>query len=216
MWKGPIDTSRFFFAWIFFAIFRDDDASNDASISFLLLFISIFSLLIFISLADLSSFKTVTQLFLDSSEVALEDNVGRLYYPANFIKELENLIKNFEYTFDVEGNQIFPSDTIKHNIVSEYKPAEYTIDHLNYKLLGFNITASDVKIHVVPTKMDNTKTRVNIPLLLAKDVRVDGGGELIKLSYNQVDLGSAYGVYDKNEDKMRVHVPVSIAAKYIQ
>jgi hypothetical protein len=64
--------------------------------------------------------------------------------------------------------------------------------------------------------MDNTKTRVNIPLLLAKDVRVDGGGELIKLSYNQVDLGSVYGIYDKNEDKMRVHVPVSIAAKYIQ
>ena len=185
--------------------------------SFLLLFISIFSLLIFISLADLSSFKTVTQLFLDSSaEVAPGDYVGRLYYPANFIKELENLIKNFEYTFDVEGNQIFPSDTLKHNIVSEYKPAEYTIDHLNYKLLGFNITASDVKIHVVPTKMDNTKTRVNIPLLLAKDVRVDGGGELIKLSYNQVDLGSVYGVYDKNEDKMRVHLPVSIAAKYIQ
>jgi hypothetical protein len=64
--------------------------------------------------------------------------------------------------------------------------------------------------------MDNTKTRVNIPLLLAKDVRVDGGGELIKLSYNQVDLGPVYGIYDKNEDKMRVHVPVSIAAKYIQ
>jgi hypothetical protein len=64
--------------------------------------------------------------------------------------------------------------------------------------------------------VDNTKTRVNIPLLLAKDVRVDGGGELIKLSYNQVDLSSAYGVYDKNEDKMKVHVPVSIAAKYIQ
>jgi hypothetical protein len=64
--------------------------------------------------------------------------------------------------------------------------------------------------------MDNTKTRVNIPLLLAKDVGVDGGGELIKLSYNQVDLGSVYGIYDKNEDKMRVHVPVSIAAKYIQ
>src|SRR5829696_7970676 len=154
--------------------------------SFLLLFISISSLLIFISLADLSSFNTITQLFPDSSaEVAPEDYVGRLYYLANFIKELENLIKNFEYT----------------------------IDHLNYKLLGFNITASDVKIHVVPTKMDNTKTRVNIPLLLAKDVGIDGVGELIKLSYNQVDLGSVYGIY---EDKMRVHVPVSIAAKYIQ
>jgi hypothetical protein len=213
VWKGPIDTSRFFFAWIIFVIFRDDDAS----IFFSIVIYQYIFLVDIHSLADLSSFKTVTQLFLDSSaEVAPEDYVGRLYYPANFIKELDNLIKNFEYTFDVEGNQIFPSDTIKHNIVSEYKPAEYTIDHLNYKLLGFNITASDVKIHVVPTNVDNTKTRVNIPLLLAKDVRVDGGGELIKLSYNQVDLDSVYGVYDKNEDKMRVHVPVSIAAKYIQ
>jgi hypothetical protein len=108
--------------------------------SFLLLLISIFSSLIFISFADLSSFNTfntITQLFQDSSaEVAPEDNVGQLYYPANFIKELESLIKNFEYTFDVEGNQIFHSDTIKHNIVSEYKPPEYTIDPLNYKSLA--------------------------------------------------------------------------------
>jgi hypothetical protein len=53
--------------------------------------------------------------------------------------------------------------------------------------------------------MDITKTMVNIPLLLANDVRINGGAGLINLSYNQVDLGSVYGVYTKNE-----------AAKYIQ
>jgi len=62
--------------------------------------------------------------------------------------------------------------------------------------------------------MDFTKTMVNVPVLLAKDVRINDG--LINLSYNQVDLGSVYGVYDKNKDRMTVHVPINVAAKYIQ
>ena len=71
--------------------------------------------------------------------------------------------------------------------------------------MGFNITASDIKIHVSPTKLDNVKTRIDIPLLLAKNVKISNGG-LINLSYNEVDLGSVYGVYEKNSDKIRVHV----------
>jgi hypothetical protein len=53
-------------------------------------------------------------------------------------------------------------------------------------------------------------------LLLAKDVRINDGTGLINLSYNQVDLGSVYGVYDKNKDRMTIHVPINVAAKYIQ
>lgn len=64
--------------------------------------------------------------------------------------------------------------------------------------------------------MDITKTMVNIPLLLANDVRINDGTGLINLSYNQVDLDSVYGVYDKNEDRMTVHVPINVAANYIQ
>ena len=140
---------------------------------------------------------------------------NHLYYKtAAFVKELENLIKNFEYTFDLEGSQIFPNNNIKQNIVSRYKSSEYNIDDLNYKLLGFKITASDIKIHVDPKKIDDSKTRVDIPLMLAKDVKVSNGP--INLSYNEVDLGSVYGIYDKTTDKMTVHVPVSVAVKYIQ
>jgi hypothetical protein len=85
---------------------------------------------------------------------------------------------------------------------------------LNYELLGFKITASDIKIHVDPKKIDNTKTRIDIPLLLAEDIRVSNGG-LISLSYDALDLGSVYGIYDKATDKMTVHVSISIASKYI-
>jgi hypothetical protein len=66
-----------------------------------------------------------------------------------------------------------------------------------------------------PTKLDNVKTRIDIPLLLAKNVKISNGG-LINLSYNEVDLGSVYGVYVKNSDKIRVHVPITVAAKYVQ
>ena len=67
----------------------------------------------------------------------------------------------------------------------------HTIDDLNYELLGFKIRASDIKIHVDPKKIDDTEIRVDIPLLLAKDIKVSDGG-LINLSYDEVDLGSVY------------------------
>ena len=145
----------------------------------------------------------------------LSNNDGPDLYPgAAFVKELENFIENFEYTFDLDGNQIFPNNDIKQEIVSKYKSSNYNIDDLNYELLGFKIIASDIEIFVDPKRIDDTKTRIDIPLLLAKDIKVSNG-ELINLSYNEVDLGSVYCIYDKATDKMSVHVSIAIAAKYI-
>jgi hypothetical protein len=143
------------------------------------------------------------------------DNMQFHYNSAFFIKELENLIRGFEYRFDLEGRQIFPNNDIKQNIVSEYMSSDYKINNLNYDLLGFKITASEIEIHVDPKKIGDTKTRIDIPLLLAQDIKVSNGG-LVNLSYKAVDLGSVYGIYDKTTDKMTVHVPVGIAAKYLQ
>ena len=148
------------------------------------------------------------------SSLLFNNDVPDLYPGAAFIPELENLIKNFEYTFDLDGSQIFPNDDIKQDIVSEYRSSNYNIDNLNYELLGFKIIASDIRIHIDPKKIDDTKTRIDIPLLLAKDIKVSNDG-LINLSYNEVELGSVYGIYDKATDKMSVHVPIAIAAKYI-
>ena len=185
------------------------------SFPFLFLFISIFSISLSISPQNLFLVNAQPQPFPSSSlEFVLEDDDDYVYFTTAFIKELENLIRNFEYTFEIEGKYIFPNNTVKQDIVSEYKPAGYDIDNLNYELLGFNITASDIEMHINPIKIDDIKTRVNIPLLLAKNVNVSNGG-LINLSYKEVDLGSVYGIYDKTLDRMRVHVPVIVAAKYI-
>jgi len=124
-----------------------------------------------------------------------------------------NLAKQFEYTVDLDGKQIFPNDTIKQDIVSKYKSADYNIGNLNYKLLGFNITASNIKIHVNPSKIDQTTTRVDFPVMTARNVSVTNGS--INSKYGAVNLGSIYGIYNKSTDKMTLHIPSSVALQYL-
>ena len=186
------------------------------------LFVGIMSLLVMLAVGSNNDpFSLISaeeqqdyQLLQSISSSSHDKSDHDLYYGAAFIKELENLIKNFEYTFDLEGSQIFPNNNIKQDIVSEYRSSDYNIDDLKYELLGFKIIASDIKIRVDPKRIDDTKTRIDIPLLLAKNIKVSNSG-LINLSYDSVDLGSVYGLYDKPTNKMTVHVPISIASKYI-
>jgi hypothetical protein len=126
---------------------------------------------------------------------------------------LGSLSKQFDYTVDLDGKQIFPNDTVKQDIVTKYKPADYNISSLNYKLLGFNITASNIKIHVNPSKINETMTRVDFPVIIAKNVSVTNG--LINSKYGEVNLGSIYGIYNKGTDKMTMHIPSSVALQYI-
>ena len=181
-------------------------------------FIGIMSFLLVTAVClDSNLFLSVNAEKEEQQEYYLLDPISSLSFDNNgaaFIKGLENFIKNFEYTFDLDGSRIFPNNDIKQDIVSEYKSSTYNIDDLNYELLGFKIIASDIKIRVDPKRIDDTKTRIDLPLLLAKDIKVSNGG-LINLSYNEVELGSVYGIYDKATDKMSVHVPIAIAAKYI-
>src|ERR687896_2519745 len=75
------------------------------------------------------------------SSLIFDNNGPDLYHGAAFIKGLENIIKNFEYTFDLDGSQIFPNNDIKQDIVSEFKSSNYNINDLNYEILGFKIIA---------------------------------------------------------------------------
>jgi hypothetical protein len=131
----------------------------------------------------------------------------------NFARRLGNMAKQFEYTVDLSGRQIFPNDTLKQNIVTDYKSSTYNISSLKYRLLGFDITASNIKIDVKPSRIDATTTKVDLPLVLARNVTVTNG--LINLKYNEINLGSIYGTYDKISDKMTLHIPINIALRYL-
>jgi hypothetical protein len=125
----------------------------------------------------------------------------------------ENFAKQFEYTVDLTGKQIFPNETLKQDIVTNYKSSTYNISTLKYTLLGFDITASDIKIQVKPSRLDSTRTKVDLPLVLARDVTVTNG--LLNLKYNEINLGSIYGIYDKVSDKMTLHIPFNVALRYL-
>ncbi len=131
----------------------------------------------------------------------------------NITKAFNGLTRQPEYTVSLDGKQIFPNSTLKQNIVDKYQPSTYDIRDLKYNILGFNITAHDIKIHVNPSRIDTTKTRVDMPVMLARNVTVTNG--VINLKYNRVDLGSIYGIYDKTTDKMMVHIPLVVASKYL-
>jgi hypothetical protein len=71
-------------------------------------------------------------------------------------------LDEFAYTFDIDGAQLFPNDTQKHRILSEYKQSVYNISRLDYVLLEHTINASDVQIMLDPSRIDDTKSRFNV------------------------------------------------------
>ena len=117
-------------------------------------------------------------------------------------------LDEFEYAFEIEGAQIFPNDAVKDSIVTEYKQSVYNISRLQYKILEHTINASDVQIHVDPIRIDDTKTRFDIEIY-ANNAEVTG--QWLNRSYENLDLKSVYGIYDRITDKMMIHAPYSVA-----
>jgi hypothetical protein len=118
-----------------------------------------------------------------------------------------------EYKFDIEGSQIFPNETIKNDTVNSYRQSEYNITALEYNIMGYHINASDVKIAVDPSRVDDQRTRIDLDIR-ADQATVTGANGLGR-SYDGIDLDSVYGVYDRTTDKITVHVPLSEALSFL-
>ncbi len=131
----------------------------------------------------------------------------------NIIKIFFNLANPTEYTVDLKANDIFPNQTIQDKILYDYESTKYTIPVLNYRLLGFDISAKDIAIQTESNKMEDSNTRINFPMMHANNVRVSNG--LTDLSFNDVDLSSLYAIYDPEADKLTIHIPVVTAMKYL-
>jgi hypothetical protein len=123
------------------------------------------------------------------------------------------LVDVFEYTFEIDGPQIFPNDTVKHSIVTEYNPSVYNIPSLQYKIMDHTINASDVQIHVDPTRIDEANTRLDFQIY-ANNAEV--AGQWLSKSYNDLEIRSAYGIYNLVTDKMTIHIPYSVALQHLQ
>jgi hypothetical protein len=122
------------------------------------------------------------------------------------------IVDAFEYTFDIDGAQIFPNDTVKHSIVSEHNTSVYNIPNLQYEIMEHMINASDVQIHVNPTRIDEANTRLDFQIY-ANSAEVTG--QLLSKSYNNLEIRSAYGIYNQSTDKMTIHIPYSVALQHL-
>ncbi len=130
-----------------------------------------------------------------------------------------NFQNPFEHQIEIDAKQIFPNETLKREIISKSGPSEFTMPYLKYNLLGFNISATDIRVKANATQISsgesdqNKKTRIDFPVMLANNVNVSN--KATSQSYHNVDLSSIYAIYDPKTDKFTFHVPFSIAAKYL-
>ena len=122
------------------------------------------------------------------------------------------LLDAFEYTFEIDGEQIFPNDTVKHRIVTEYQPSVYNIPTLQYSIMEHTINASDVEIRVNPTRIDEVGTRLDFQIY-ANNAAVTG--QLLSKSYDDLEITSAYGIYDRITDNLTIHIPYSVALQHL-
>ena len=158
--------------------------------------------------ADLSSFDNSSI----QTSVKFDDLFGLL--KGNAL----NLPNPFEHQIGIDAKQIFPNETLKREIISKVGPSEFTMPYLNYNLLGFNISATDIEVKANATQINdesdqNIKTRIDFPVMLARNVNVSNN--VTSQNYHDVDLSSVYAIYDPKTDKFTFHVPFSISAKYL-
>ena len=132
----------------------------------------------------------------------------------NFENKLFGLGKQMEYTQDIDANQVFTNATVKNKILNNLEPTQYTIPALKHRLLGFDISANNIEAKTESKKIDENKTRIDFPVMKAKNVKVSNSG-LINLSYENVDLSSMYVIYNPKTGKFTLHIPISVAGKYL-
>lgn len=71
---------------------------------------------------------------------------------------------------------------------------------------SYHINASDVRMHVDPTRIDDAKTKLDLKIY-AERVKVTRSADRY---YDKVDLESIYGIYDKRSDMIKMHVPLKV------
>ena len=105
-----------------------------------------------------------------------------------------NFQNPFEHQIEIDAKQIFPNETLKHEIISKSGPSEFTMPYLKYNLLGFNISATDIRVKANATQISggesnqSKKTRIDFPVMLANNVNVSN--KATSQSYHNVDLSS--------------------------
>lgn len=112
----------------------------------------------------------------------------------------------FEYKVELDADEIMTEQTRAE--LAKNKPRDVFIDKIERKITGFSVSATDVKIHMEPSRMDADRTRI--------DIDVEGKNVAVESSYfnkkfSRLDVDTIYGVYNAKTDKVTVHIPFATA-----
>ena len=113
----------------------------------------------------------------------------------------------FDYKFDVAANQLFPNKQVQEEVISGHS-SDFVIDKIDRQVMGFAVSASDIQIHVPPSRIDSEDTRLAVDLR-GKNVAIDS--DYLHKRYPSLQLDSIYGVYNSQTDRITIHVPFSTA-----
>ena len=116
-----------------------------------------------------------------------------------------------DYTFTLDSAQIFPNETLKNEILSNQTRSQYNISSLNHELMGHEINATDVRVNVTPSAIDDMRTRLDLEIY-AERVNVTGSADRY---YDKVQLESIYGIHDRRSDAIEMHIPINVALSYL-
>lgn len=114
----------------------------------------------------------------------------------------------FEYKIELDASQVFPSKQVKDEIIAGRQARNFTIDRLDHRVMGFQVSATDVRIKVSPSKVDADRTRMDLDVE-GRNVAIDSG--YVHKKYGRVDVDSVYGIYSSKADKVTVHIPFETA-----
>jgi hypothetical protein len=200
------------------AVCWSNQANASNLLSFLLAVIGLYILILNCGTPDVSAYARSA----DNASIQTPDTnniknnlFGSVTNTSNIIKnKLFNLGNQLEYTQDIDANQVFTDVTVKNKILNNLEPTQYTIPALKHSLIGYDISANNIEVKTESMKIDDNKTRIDFPIMKAKNVKVTNGG-LINLSYDNVDLSSTYVIYNPKTGKFTLHIPISVAAKYL-
>lgn len=112
-----------------------------------------------------------------------------------------------DYKFDVAASQLFPSRQVQEDVISG-SSSNFVIAKIDRQVMGFALSASDVQIHIQPSRIDSENTRLDVDMH-GKNVAIDSG--YLHKKYPSLQLDSIYGVYNAKTDTVTVHVPFSTA-----
>ena len=200
------------------AVCWSNHANASSLLSFLLVVIGLYILILNCGTPEVSAYARSA----DNASIQTPDTnniknnlFSSITNTSNIIKnKLFNLGNQLEYTQDIDANQVFTDVTVKNKILNNLEPTQYTIPALKHSLLGFDISANNIEAKTESKKIDENKTRIDFPVMKAKNVKVSNSG-LINLSYENVDLSSMYVIYNPKTGKFTLHIPISVAGKYL-